>query len=411
MSSHKIVGVRVFDGERLLDGAQDVTVVDGLIGAVEPSRAEARSLDDVDGFGALLLPGLIDAHVHASLFGLQQAALFGVTTVLDMGSSPGVIDPLRLAVAERADLADLRSAVTGLTRPDGHPHQMIGDLGHPDTPTVSTVAEVPSFVADRVAEGADYLKTWVEDGEVLGSSVPPLQPTILRAYVEAGHAAGRHVLVHAMKRRAAEQAVAAGADGLTHLFVDEPLDDGLLERFVVAEMHVVPTLSLLASIAGDPAAAPLADEPRVRATTPSARRKGLQSTLGTLTPAHLETALAAVKELHEAGVLLFAGTDTADFAMPGLAPGVSLHGELRLLVRAGLSPAEALRAATCDPADRFGLTDRGRIRPGLRADLLLVEGDPTIRIEESLAIREVWRGGSRVEPKHFEEDPQLATSK
>jgi imidazolonepropionase-like amidohydrolase len=61
-----------------------------------------------------------------------------------------------------------------------------------------------------------------------------------------------------------------------------------------------------------------------------------------------------------------------------------------------LAPIEALRAATSRPARRFGLTDRGRIAPGARADLLLVDGDPTVNIGDTLSLRAVWRRGARL---------------
>jgi imidazolonepropionase-like amidohydrolase len=79
---------------------------------------------------------------------------------------------------------------------------------------------------------------------------------------------------------------------------------------------------------------------------------------------------------------------------------VSLRKKLRLLVLAGLRPTEALRAAIALPADRFGLTDRGRIQAGLRAHLVLVDGEPTVTIGDTLSIRAVWRQGTRlaVEP-------------
>jgi imidazolonepropionase-like amidohydrolase len=73
-----------------------------------------------------------------------------------------------------------------------------------------------------------------------------------------------------------------------------------------------------------------------------------------------------------------------------------LHHELQLLVAAGLEPVEALRAATSIPARRFGLNDRGRIYSGARADLLLVDGDPTTNISDTLSIRAVWRGGAQL---------------
>jgi imidazolonepropionase-like amidohydrolase len=79
-----------------------------------------------------------------------------------------------------------------------------------------------------------------------------------------------------------------------------------------------------------------------------------------------------------------------------------MHGELELLVDSGLSPAAALRAATSLVAQRFSLPDRGRIAPGLQADLLLVNGDPTTDIRDSLSIEGVWRRG--------EQAPRLATN-
>src|SRR4029077_17342079 len=104
----------------------------------------------------------------------------------------------------------------------------------------------------------------------------------------------------------------------------------------------------------------------------------------------LENALAAAKQLHDAGVPILAGTDAP---APGSWNGVSLHGELELLVRAGLSPLDALAAATSMPASVFHLSDRGRIAPGLRADLLLVRGDHTEDIKASRDIVTVWKVG------------------
>ena len=102
-----------------------------------------------------------------------------------------------------------------------------------------------------------------------------------------------------------------------------------------------------------------------------------------------------LKALHAAGVDIITGTD-ASVPVPslgGLAHGASVHHELQYLVRAGLSPIEALRAATATPARRFGLADRGRIAEGLRADLVLVDGDPTTTITDTLNLRSIWRRG------------------
>jgi adenine deaminase len=73
--------------------------------------------------------------------------------------------------------------------------------------------------------------------------------------------------------------------------------------------------------------------------------------------------------------------------------GASLHRELELLVRCGISPAQALAAATAEPARVFGLADRGRVAAGQRADLVLVSGDPLTDITATRAIERIWRGG------------------
>jgi imidazolonepropionase-like amidohydrolase len=110
---------------------------------------------------------------------------------------------------------------------------------------------------------------------------------------------------------------------------------------------------------------------------------------------NLEDVYASVMSLHNAGVDILAGSDVSEPipSLGGLAHGASLHEELQLLVAAGLTPIEALRAATSVPARRFNLTDRGMIVPGARADLLLVEGDPLTHISDTLNIIAVWRQG------------------
>jgi imidazolonepropionase-like amidohydrolase len=104
----------------------------------------------------------------------------------------------------------------------------------------------------------------------------------------------------------------------------------------------------------------------------------------------LTHAQAAVGALRRAGVHILAGTDAP---APSLAHGLSLHRELELLVLSGLTPFEALASATSEPARAFGFHDRGRIREGMRADLLLVTGDPTVNIRATRNIVGVWKLG------------------
>jgi len=394
MTEFVIAGAKVFDGERLLGGI-DVHVTGEVIRAVGGSRP--RGVEVIDGSGATLLPGLIDAHTHAGADGLRHALAFGITTELDMASVPETIIPLRAQAARCRDMADVRSPSFALTHPDGHPHQLREDLNDRDWPTATTAEEAAAFVDDRIAEGADYLKVIAEDGHVLGASVPSVAPEVLAATVDVGHARGRMVLAHAMTLAATKQVVAAGVDGLTHVFFDTSHTPEIIERIAGSGMFVVPTLSVLASITGQSAGRDLACDPRVQAKLPWAWLDNLSRPLDTMPKQNFAAALATVAALHRAGVDVLAGTDAAALSVPGVANGASLHNELRMLVLAvGFSPTEALRAATALPARRFGLTDRGRIRAGLRADLVLVDGDPTVTIGDTLSVRAVWRQGTRL---------------
>lgn len=391
MNHFVITGARVFDGENPL-GIVDVEVADGRIASVGGHRPEGADL--VDGSGATLLPGLIDAHTHTDEEALRQALTFGVTTELDMLSMPRQMIPLRRKVAASNDLADVRSASIGLTPEGGHPHQLRKNEGDPPWPTATRPAEAAAFVEARIAEGADYLKVLVEDGQLFGSDpLPRLAPELVAATVRESHRRGKMVLAHAMTVETAEQVVDAGVDGFTHLFFDQPHTAELIEKIAAANTFVIPTLTVLASITGEPAGRRLADDGRVRPKLSPEWRENLSGAMATSPREHFDYARETLSALKKAGVDLLAGTDAAHLGAPGMAHGASLHDELRLLTTAGFTPTEALRAATSVPARRFGLRDRGSVKPGLRADLVLVDGDPTVTIGDTLSIRRVWRNG------------------
>lgn len=387
-----ITGARVFDGEDLL-GVVDVEVADGTIVSVAGRRPDGVEL--IDGTGATLLPGLFDAHTHTDAESLRQALTFGITTELDMLSMPERMIPLRRQVAESTDLADVRSPSIGLTPADGHPHQLRKGEGDPPWPTATRVDEIPAFVEARIAEGADYLKVLVEDGHVFGSSLPALAPELVAATVREGHDRDKIVLAHAMTIETADQVLDAGVDGFTHLFFDRPHTDELIEKIAAAGTFVVPTLTVIASITGEPAGEELSKDPRVTPKLTPAWLDNLSGAMATSPHENFGYALEALAALRRAGVDILAGTDAAHLGAPGMAHGASLHDELRLLVMGGFTPMEALRAATSVPARRFGLDDRGRIKPGLRADLTLVAGDPTVTIGDTLSVQRVWRGGTQ----------------
>lgn len=243
----------------------------------------------------------------------------------------------------------------------------------------------------------------IEDGTIFRTTLPTVSPAVVKAVVEAAHERRRMVLVHALSAATTRLAVEAGADGLAHLLSDEVIADDLVAHMVDHGQFVVPTLTVQSSAASTGDAPRLGEDLRVAARLTPDWIGNLEQQFDLDAP--LQNALRSTRLLHEAGVEVLAGTDAAHLGAPGLAHGASLHDELRLLALAGLSNAEALAAATRRTADRFGLTDRGRIEPGAAADLVLVDGDPLSQLGATLNTRAVWRRGHRLAAAHVSGDP------
>lgn len=404
-----ITNARVFDGETVLD-ADTVTIANGVIAGIgQPPPGGPRI---IEGGGATLLPGLIDAHAHPTDQGLRQALSFGVTTVIEMGGAPRSRED-RARIAADDELADIRSAGLPLTAVGGHPNELLvgrDELIAPDEtwrpeasrlPDLSDPADLSEFIAQRVEEGSDFIKLLAEEGTVLGfPGLPELSLDIFAAAVREAHSHGKIVVAHALTRAATLAMVSIGVDGLSHIFLDLPHTESIVEAVAAAGIFVIPCLVLNRSITGT-TGADLAADPRVASRLDGTWMHALRSSFDTWPGGDFGSSLRTVGALHRAGVSILAGTDTAapDPEHGGLAQGASLHHELELLVVAGLSPAEALQAATSVPAHHFGLDDRGRIRDGARADLVLVDGDPTTEITDTLRTRAVWRHGAMTTPE------------
>lgn len=411
MDRTAIVDARIFDGEEVIPETS-VVIERGRIVAIGGAVPDGAAI--VDARGGTLLPGLIDAHVHTSLDGLEQALTFGVTTELEMQGM--FTRGSRAQVAENDRVADVRSAGFGITPPGGHPSELMGDGGHDDgdeapwesegevadqwadivMPFATTPEEAVAFIPRLEAAGSDYIKFMIDDGTVEGApGLPVLDDATVAAGVEEAHRRGLLTVAHTLTVEATSSAIAAGIDGLVHLFMDRPGTPQIIDAIGRSGAFVVPCVVLNASMMGIPATAFAAD-PRVRSKLDDAWIATLESSYDRYPQGDLDAVLASVGALHAAGVDILVGTDVS-FPLPtlgGMAHGASVHHELQLLVRAGLTPVEALRAATATPARRFGLDDRGRIRESLRADLVLVDGDPTTRISDTLDVRQVWRRGA-----------------
>ncbi|HEX3779743.1 MAG TPA: hypothetical protein VHX38_08735 [Pseudonocardiaceae bacterium] len=256
--------VAVFDGTQRLPG-QDVLIDGGLIAAIGPNLAVPPGATVIDGTGKTLLPGLIDAHVHTtSATQLRQSLLFGVTTELDMGGEPEMSRQLRAVARKRDDVADLRIATTGATAPHGHPNQLVEIGMLKPFPTVEGPEHAEAFVAARVAEGADHLKIFIEDGTVAGKPMPTMSDETVTALVLAAHSHGLRTAAHTWTRSAVRQAIACGVDILAHPPSDGPSDQDLIEAVAAAGSIVVATLPPLAGMSASAPEFDLAQDPRLR---------------------------------------------------------------------------------------------------------------------------------------------------
>lgn len=379
--------VRVFDGTRVIPKAT-VLARDGKIAAVGADVTIPAGAQVVDGTGRTLLPGLIDAHTHTFLPDAPGTAIaFGVTTQLEMFTDVGSAKAWR--DQQRAGRApgrpDIYSAGTLVTAPGGHGTQ----FGLP-IPTLSSPAQADSFIAARIAEGSDFIKLVYDNGAVYGLKFPTLDQPTLAAGIAAARTRSKLSVVHVGTLGFARDVVDAGASGFAHLWIDSVPDAALVQRMVRQRMFAIPTLSVLESVTGTAGGAAMLSDSTINRLLSEPERQQLRQSFPARRALSLEPALETVVMLSRAGVPILAGTDAPN---PGTVHGLSMHHELALLVRAGLTPVQALAAATSAPAAAFGLADRGRIATGLRADFIVVDGDPTTDILATRRIVGVWKAG------------------
>src|SRR5262245_13872566 len=391
-----IKNVRIFDGSAVTPTGA-VILEGGKIKSVGKTVAPPDGAEVIDGTGHTLLPGLIDSHTHAYGAALKQAVMFGVTTELDMFTDHQMAAQMRKEQAEgkATDRADLFSAGTLVTAPGGH-----GTEYGMKIPTITAPGEAQAFVDARIAEGSDYIKIVYDDGKVFGLNLPTVSKETMAAVIASAHKRGKLAVIHISTLEGARDAIEAGADCLVHIFCDRAPGPEFARLVASHRAFVIPTLTVTESVTGVAGGASLATDPALANTLSDSDATDLKKAFPARPGAQLSYATAeeAVRQLKAARIPILAGTDAPN---PGTLHGASMHRELELLVKSGLTPVEALAAATSAPAAQFRLSDRGRIEPGRRADLLLVKGDPTVDIKATRNIARVWKGGAPVDRQAY----------
>lgn len=378
--------VRLFDG-RDWDDATSLRIENGHVTAVgdDVDQTGARV---IPGAGLTVLPGLIDAHVHAFGPALIDSLRFGVTTGLDMFTAVPEVQTGRERRVQTGPTSrsDLFSAGTLATVADGHGTQYGFDID-----VIDADEDVAAWVARRKEEGSDYIKLVYMPYQ---TRIPSLDLATASAVIEEAHRADLLAVAHISTARGAMDLLEAGVDGLVHVFADEPVSDAFIERAREDGLFVIPTLSVLATADQAGEGARLAKDTHIAPYLAEYQKTSLMTDFGMRVPTMgLREASENTRRMHAGGVRILAGSDAPN---PGTAHGASLHQELALLVRAGLSATDALMAATSLPADAFGLAARGAVAPGARADFVVIDGDPRDDIEATRRIVHVFKNGFEV---------------
>jgi imidazolonepropionase-like amidohydrolase len=418
----------VFEGARLIDGTGG-PVRDNAELVIEGDRITAvgttgklrrpKGARVVDVHGRTIMPGLISAHSHVGLVtgtanradaytreAVQAAVVlyeqYGVTSVVTLGLNRDLVFDLR-DEQRKGSLpgASIFTAGRGIGAPDGTPPQPVA----PDQiyrPT--TVDQARAAVHELAAHHVDIVKIWVDDN--FGKFVK-MPPEVYRAVIAECHKLGLRVAAHVFYLADAKALVAAGVDVLAHSVRDLPVDAELVQALKARGVFYIPTLSVDESFfvfAEQPEV--LRDEFFARAVSPELvqmfqdkayRDKVAANPSVPKEKAAFAVALRNVKTLHDAGVQVAFGTDSG--ANPERIAGWGEHHELELMVRAGLSPMDAIVAATQKSAALIKASDRGTLVAGKRADFLVLAADPSVDIRNTRQLVSVWHGGREVAPR------------
>lgn len=294
-----------------------------------------QECDPVECSKGFLMPGLIDAHTHMGSTAHVEAMLKnGITAACDVSASRELVES-----SEQLEIVSSAGMAMGV------------------------VMNPKGYVEKAAANGARYIKVLLFHPLSIGKPA-------LMGIVKAAHEKGLKVAVHATEIATIRQAVEANADILLHMPMKEVFPEEQAKAIAEKRIAVAPTLVMMETFA-------------------HSGRSGYM-------PADYKNAENNVNLLHRCGVQILAATDAnpGNFA-PGVGYGDTLHREMELLAKAGLTPVEVLMAATSKNAEVFGIK-AGRITPGQPATMLLVDGRPDREITYTAKIQKIWVKGEMI---------------
>jgi len=416
--------LQVIKGVTLIDGAgkepkQNVSLVikDDIIHAVLSSNATIpKDATVLDYTGKFVMPAMINGHCHLGLLKgdnsspgnysyenilrqLEKYEQFGISRVLCLGTDQQIIFPMRDS-SQKGLLpgATIYTAGYGFTANNAPPTNLSHSIIQPQT-----VEEAIKDVDQLAILKPDFVKIWVDD---FGGTVQKMKPEIYEAVIKEAHRKGLHVAAHLYYLEDAKRLVNAGVDVIAHSIRDKDVDDELINAMKQKNVYYIPTLSL------DDYNFVYADQPDwindslfkaslepgvwERLTSDKFKQQLQNDTTLAKKKAAFETAMRNLKKLSDAGIVIVLGTDSG--AQPVRTQGFSEHLELQLMVEAGLTPMQVIVAATNNGAKMLHINNKaGTLQKGMKADFIVLNGNPLEDIKQTRNIATVWKDGKAVQ--------------
>ena len=408
--------VNLIDGTGSAPKAEmDILIRDGNIIAIQSGLKEPAARQ-VDLSGKTIIPSLISAHTHIGtlkrntsnaenytreniLRQLKRYQDYGINTILTMGTDRPIIFN-GFTDSTQAGLlpgARLYSAGYGFNTPEKSPGSWMNLLLRPNT-----ADEVPALMDKLAKVKPTVVKIWVDDH---GGKADKMKPEIYKALITEAHKRGIRVASHLYNLEDARDLTKSGLDIMAHSIRDKEIDADLIQQMKTKGVAYIPTLSL------DEYAYIYARKPEW--VEDSFFRASLEPGVYEMiiskeyqdqvknspdyerNKSGFEIALKNVKKIHDAGILVALGTDSGAF--PIRAQGFSEHLEMELLVQAGLTPMQAITAATKNSAKVLKIdTNYGTIEKGKKADFIILSESPEKNIKNTRKIEAVWKDGVKV---------------
>lgn len=416
----------VIDGARIWDGTGTPAIQDAVL-VINGDRIEAvgargavqipAGAKVISGKGKVVIPGLINSHGHIGmtkglkagpenyskenvLAQLTQYARYGVTTVMSLGTDFEPMFAVRGPAKPNEPVrATVFTAGRGFTGKNGYPAVLPGNAGVPRE--VDSVEAVKTNIQELAKQKVDMVKIWVDDH---WGHYTKIRPELYRAIIQEAHKQKLRVMAHLFYLEDAKGLVEAGLDGMAHSVRDREIDEAFLKTLKGRKVFAVPTLVREEStfiyaepprFLDDPFFSRWVDPDVIRQLKDPAWGKRIKSDPDfPKYPGQLKMGQKNLKKLWDAGVKIAFGSDTGP---PARFQGFFEHRELELMVQAGLTPAQALQAATSNAAECLGISQNfGTLKKGKRADLILLDADPLEDIRNTRRINKVWIGGREI---------------